>query len=232
MAQVIGRERCSTLIVSKPLRFYLVTAGDDKRLKSMLYRFGKHTHTSRMDVPFDAAIFWADYSFGQVTPFLYGSRAMPGTKINLELDRKWLAEFRNIPVNKPKIGIGRGAHFLNAMSGGRSWQRVDGHNEATLHHDIKNLLTGELVMAPSNHVAMMKTGDGGETILTANKSTKLEDDSEVVCCPNNFYDPEMIYYEHTNSMCVEADPSTLGYQKYTEQFFELMDTACNLSKSP
>lgn len=218
-------------VVSKPLRFYLVTAGEDKKIRSMLYRFGKHEHTSRTDTKFDAAIFWADPSFGQVTPFLYGSKAMPGVKMNLELDRKWLAEFRNLPVSMPKIGIGRGAHFLNAMSGGRSWQKVDGHNESVIHHDVKNLVTGEVVIAPSAHVAMLRAGNGGETILTANKAVKLEDDTEVMCYPNNFFDPEMIFYQHTNCMCVEADPSTLGYQKYTEMFFELLDTAYNLSKT-
>jgi hypothetical protein len=210
-------------IVNKlSFRFHLASRGDSKRLRGFLFERG-HTHTSRTDIDFDAAIFYAPEEQSIVTPFLYGAKAIQGVLLNLDLDRQWIARYKSLPPSFPKIGIGRGAQFLNVMSGGATWQIVEGHDTASQSHDLKLYESGELIQVPSNHKASMQAGYGCAVIGAANAAVKLVDHDTTYMNPNDWMDEEIIYYEHNNSLCLEPHPEKLGFKAYSNFAMELIE---------
>ena len=206
-------------------RFYIVGRGCTKQLRALLFNAG-HQQTTRADIDSDAAIFYAKDEESSVAPLLYGAKAIAGVKMNLDLDRRWIEEYHNLGHTFPKIGIGRGAHFLNIMSGGSVWQKADNH---TLPHDLKFFDTGELIQAPSSHSQLMTCGKHGTVVATANVSTKVEDDKDVINCSNPWSDDEVIYYEHTNSLCIEPHPEIQGYSAFSKKIVEIVETAISPS---
>jgi hypothetical protein len=196
---------------------------DPKQLRAMLYN-RKHSHTTRDDLDHDVAIFYGDDTDGDVTPLLYGAKAIPGIKPNFELDMKWIKEYNELPNTFLKVGIGRGAQFLNVMSGGALWQKVTGnHQGSSCSHDVKLLDTGELIVCHSDHKSMMRPGLQSYLIGVAKASVTIADDEEVMETPLDGYrDPEIVYYEHTNSLCFQPTPWLSG-ATYREKFFGMIE---------
>lgn len=105
-----------------------------------------------------------------VSPWLYGEEILQGTNTNLPRDRNDLMAW-NLGRNKFKVGICRGAQFLNIMSGGRMWQHVDGHTRDHLvcryvfdTNDHKVCRDMKQYKVTSTHHQMMIPGEGGYEI--------------------------------------------------------------------
>jgi len=166
-----------------------------------------------------------------VHPFLYGERELKQTQTDWIRDRTELNLLRRVPSQFPKIGICRGGQFLNVASGGAMWQHVDGHAEGKLHPmRLDGLDKGRMVEVTSTHHQMMIPTAEATVIATAAKSTVKMGDGR----PYNkrkpeevaerFEDTEVVYYEHSNSLCFQPHPEYGVLNNPCQRvFFEIMN---------
>ena len=164
-----------------------------------------------------------------VTPFLYGERKHPKTHCNLERDLKEVKLFRSLPSSLPKVGICRGAQFLNVMSGGSLWQHVDHHATAKGHLAKDMYAKNSFFHVTSTHHQMMIPGPEAAVLAAASCSEYKHGDSRVCHFPentNDFDDPEVVYYAGTNSICYQPHPEYAGSaNKANQEFFlEVLET--------
>ena len=93
----------------------------------------------------------------------------------------------------PCIGICRGAQLLNALSGGsldqHSEHHQSGHNLNILDHKSKRI---NLFYAPANHHQVMIPSADADLLATSNH--------------NDIEDAEVLYYEHSRSLCHQPHP--------------------------
>jgi gamma-glutamyl-gamma-aminobutyrate hydrolase PuuD len=108
--------------------------------------------------------------------------------------------------NKPKIGIGRGAHLLNMYNGGSSWQSVDNHLLGT--HRVTNLITGNVLFVTSEHWQVMRPTSSADILCVADVGKTYKDDQQEYTTAANAkaYDIEACFYSMTNSLCFQPSP--------------------------
>jgi hypothetical protein len=156
-----------------------------------------------------------------VSPFLYGQkRSKLGRESNYKLDMKETRLFRSFDPDIVKIGIGRGAEFLNVMNGGSLYQKVDGHYGG--FHMVRVFYDEELsyikgrraFMTRTNHYEMMMPskvlpciviGSASNCTFKYIENTKIDVDNQAGM---HFSDPEMLYYYDSNSLCIQPDISS------------------------
>ncbi len=202
----------------------LLAHSDSGRLWSMLRNEGYRV-TIRPDSHFDAVLFSGE---GPVSPLLYGEPSMIATnrpQPNYLRDRNEWRLLRRLPRDIPKIGVGRGAHLLNAFNGGYSLQDVTGHTGIKSGIHKIHLYNGDYFEVSSNHFQLMVAGDGAHELAWAQKSffkashqfrrIYTKDERE-----QKWDDLEMCYYQHNNSFCYEPIP--YGYHEDTEALFLMM----------
>lgn len=160
-----------------------------------------------------------------VSPDLYGEGRHRTTGNNPQRDRIESTLFNKFLAN-PKVGICRGGQFLNVMSGGQMYQNVDGHLG---DHTLFDTDTDERVVVTSTHHQMMRPSDKGKIIGTANESTFRQtfdhEYLEGVDYPPGS-DVEIVFYEHTNSLCYQPHPE-YGLKSCEEHFFEVINRYFN-----
>lgn len=157
-----------------------------------------------------------------VNPVYYKENTLFRTRIDPKRDvieglvfEKYLAT--------PKVGICRGGQFLNVFSGGALWQHVNNHVDP--HQVIDLLFTKKPLWVSSTHHQMMIPGEGSHllamtpTIVTEHMSGKKRDVPK--------YDPEVLWYPGTNSLCFQPHPefSIPQGKEHTEYFFKLLKWA-------
>lgn len=147
-----------------------------------------------------------------IHPFLYGETRHEKTIPSLTRDRDDIRILRNCGDSRSqvKIGICRGAQFLNVMvANGSLYQNVDGHDKG--YHDASDG-GGNLIRVSSTHHQQMIPGPNAKIILKAAETTKWEADSwfwDVNVAKgekNNWDDPEVIYYPEENMLCFQPHP--------------------------
>lgn len=159
-----------------------------------------------------------------VSPSFYGERALPHTYINYRRDKKDKYYFDKFPKAK-KIGICRGAQFLNVMNGGALWQHVNNHAKGD-HEAIDLLLTKNPVIVTSTHHQMMRPAPHGDVLAIAMESTMyLSADDKL---PKPEYDTEVVWYNDTETLCFQPHPeylNTKGENKNEckQYFFDLIN---------
>lgn len=125
-----------------------------------------------------------------VSPNLYGEKALPWTTFNPKRDLNDMMAYHFSSRAKLRLGICRGAQFLNVMSGGSLWQHVQGKDvsnnrpHASGQHRIhryrfrdkneldlsKNMVTdAREYNVTSTHHQMMKPSEDGLVIGVATK---------------------------------------------------------------
>ena len=144
-----------------------------------------------------------------VTPFLYGKAKHSTTFCNLDRDLREVAIFNNSPLDMPKIGICRGAQFLNVKNHGSMWQDVDKHAIGGCHDARSD--DGQVFMVTSTHHQMMIPGHGNNIVmLSAKESTRNTNvDTEYRYKQgeeNDWDDIEALFYWETNSFCFQPHP--------------------------
>ncbi len=143
-----------------------------------------------------------------VDPAYYNESVGKYTGINKDRDAKEIAIFDQFN-SRPKLGICRGSQLLTVLSKGKLIQHVEGH---TQDHTIEIPGWGEYFI-PSTHHQMMYPytlpKDDYELKAWSSKflsDTYLNGKDEEVKLPSDFYEPEIVEYFRTKSLCIQGHP--------------------------
>lgn len=162
-----------------------------------------------------------------IDPSWYGEPKYFRTHSHYKRDQREMLYYESF-LEVPKVGICRGGQFLNVMSGGSMWQHVAGHTD---HHKMIDLLftKSELKVPSTHHQMMLPSKDG--FILAVAKVAK----DHVSCAkepPDKpKYDPEVVWYPKTNSLCYQSHPEYNlpgNDNKHVDLFFDYIDWAFKL----
>lgn len=193
----------------------------DGGVSKMLTKHGHSIMYSGDPKDADIAIFTGGED---VHPIFYGEDVLSTTMSNLRRDKREIKVFRSLPLTMPKVGICRGAQFLNVMSGGSMYQHVDGHLGS---HEIdgEDWILDKKIKVSSTHHQMMRPSDEAWVMWTAQETRSVHTDSETIDTSHNadFVETELCYYTHTNSLCCQPHPEYEGYKELTEAFFVTID---------
>ncbi len=155
-----------------------------------------------------------------VDPRIYQHVRHPMTKIDYKFDSDSLKTWR-MAEGKPKVGICRGAQFLNVMNGGILYQHVDGHNLGLEDHRVfDEKEKGRSFDVTSDHHQMMLPTEEGDILLTAQESKVRE--LEFVGQDDPFSDVpdiECVYYSTTNSLCFQPHPEWCEFNSDCQNWF-------------
>lgn len=142
-----------------------------------------------------------------VHPEFYSELQGKYTSINKDRDVFEHKIFRSLGKNVLKVGICRGAQFLNVMSGGRLIQHVNGH---TTSHDITTVEGLNLNITSTHHQMMYPYDVKHHTLIAWSKyfrsETYLDGRNEEHEIPINFLEPEIVHFTNTNSLCIQGHP--------------------------
>lgn len=140
-----------------------------------------------------------------VSPHLYGDQKHPYTGNDPGRDAYETQVFEDASGRGlPKVGICRGAQFLNVMSGGRMYQHVENH---TRSHFITDVVTGDQVYVSSTHHQMMMPSSEGVLVAFSNLHGERQwYEGEVFKRDISNTDYEVVYYPHTSSLCFQPHP--------------------------
>ena len=148
-----------------------------------------------------------------VTPSFYGENKGKFTKNNKHRDDIEQDLFHRMYYQIPKLGVCRGAQFLTVMAGGKLIQHVTGHNNTT----DSIYYMGKVLNIPSDHHQMMypfnldksKYSILGHS-LHFKSDTYLNGENENIELPENFLEPEIVFYNDFNSLCIQSHPEWIS----------------------
>jgi hypothetical protein len=168
-----------------------------------------------------------------VDPSWYGQPKHFKTTCHSRRDHKEMVFFEKY-LDVPKVGICRGGQFLNVLSGGSMWQDVDGHalHPGKSHKVIDLLFTKNSLEVPSSHHQMMLPSDQGYVLAIANEAKHFLSMAKEKP-PKPKYDPEVVWYPKSLSMCYQSHPEyklKSGDTAHVDYFFDLIDWAFDLPK--
>jgi len=160
-----------------------------------------------------------------VNPSLYGEKIGKYTSIDKKRD-EICAEIFHIYNQIPKLGICRGAQFLTVMNGGKLIQHVEGHISS---HEISYIMNGNnypssLNITSTHHQMMFPFNLENNRYTLLAWATKfqsmvyLNGDNEQISLPEKFVEPEIVYYNKTNSLAIQGHPEYSSCDKATKQF--------------
>jgi len=155
---------------------------------------------------FDVAIFTPGPS---PSPFFYGEPRMDGVSCDISADMTEAALFRAIDHKIPKIGIGRGAQFLNIMNGGSSFQKITGHMGEP--HPIMDFMTWDEYKGTSLHSDEMIPAPNSVVLAGAQIADRKESYGATYIIDagsknHQWSDVEATWIEHTNCLCFQPRP--------------------------
>lgn len=158
-----------------------------------------------------------------VSPELYGEENV-GSYCSPERD-KYEEQVFDWAYSKdiPMVGICRGGQFLNVMNGGKMWQDVNNHAISGTHKAMCKYW-GE-IMVSSTHHQMMRAGNDGEVLVSAELSTyKLSDIGVWSGAPAkaNGRDTEVVYYGDTKSLCYQPHPEIVNEDHQCRKHFLML----------
>lgn len=157
-----------------------------------------------------------------VNPSLYGEQKFFKTMTNPKRDAREMVYFERFPTI-PKVGICRGGQLLNVLSGGALWQDVNNHVDE--HKAIDLLFSKKEITVSSTHHQMMIPGDGSYILCAAHQADRWHSGKKRKI-PQ--YDPEVLWYPKTNSLCFQPHPEkrlSNGSTECEDYFFDLIDWA-------
>lgn len=163
-----------------------------------------------------------------VSPYLYGEEKHPTTYNDPRRDLVEAGYYKVcLLLNKPMAGICRGGQFLNVMNGGKLYQNINHHaiggtHDATLacREDFINSI--HTYQVTSTHHQMMRVGNDGKLLLTANESTKLETDT--LTYEGKGEDVEAVWYGKSRSLCYQPHPEIVGKEDDCQElYFHLLN---------
>lgn len=160
-----------------------------------------------------------------VDPKMYGEDPLPETYYNPRRDALEAGVYGEcLGLNKPMVGICRGAQFLNVMQkGGKLWQDVN-HHALFDGHEVTLVKTGEVIPdMTSTHHQQMIAGENAEIIAVAALSTKKKGHGRLVDrLKPELDDMEVLWYPDTSTLCFQPHPE-IRHGKCRDFFLDLMD---------
>lgn len=144
---------------------------------------------------------------------LYGEEAIPECGwFNEKRDEHEVKVFHScVDFGIPMVGICRGGQLLNVLNGGKLWQDVTGHGSGS--HEAICSLTGKEYTVTSSHHQMMIPAEGSHILMVASVngeaqslSTHKKAHKRSVTPDELDRDPEVVWYEETQSLCVQFHP--------------------------
>jgi gamma-glutamyl-gamma-aminobutyrate hydrolase PuuD len=164
----------------------------------------------------DLVVFWGGED---VNPKLYGEKNKH-SHINPTSGRdrfEMLMWERAVRLQKPILGICRGAQFACVMSGGKLWQHVNNHSQ---DHQII-MANGEVVLVTSTHHQMMRPGKNTQTLGVSKEKLSLQKYNENGVFADNSPEVEIAYDPITNALMIQGHPE---YPHATTSFKNLTKT--------
>lgn len=166
-----------------------------------------------------------------VTPSFYNEQYQSKyTSCNFDRDVKekyFYDFFRQYNHKIPKLGICRGAQFLTVLNGGKLIQHVNNHKNS--NHSIETIY-GTIINIPSDHHQMMFP-----YILKENSyqligyserylsNIYFNGQDKNIELPSNFLEPEIVYYNNTNSLCIQSHPEWAINSKDSNYLLKIID---------
>jgi len=141
-----------------------------------------------------------------VHPSLYKENKGKHSVVNLNTDEFEQRLIKKVSNGTLKVGIGRGAHLLTALAGGKIIQHVNNNEHVT---QIIETADGEIKMSKKHH-QMMYPNDVDHVLIgwaKTNRSTVyLNGENENFELPKDFKEPEIVYYPKINALCIQGHP--------------------------
>lgn len=171
-----------------------------------------------------------------VSPYFYGEMRHPQTHCDEPRDKFEFACYK-ATMGKFRVGICRGAQFLNVMNGGFLYQHVDGHcNGAHTIRYIKADVARHIIsyhrnITSTHHQMMAPHSKTAHIWAQASESTKKE--TGVITNGQrrvfNFTgdhqsDVEICYYPNTRSLCFQPHPE-YNSKETRDLFFDCIERA-------
>lgn len=158
-----------------------------------------------------------------IDPGIYGEAKHPKTFFMSSLDDRWRSVYGHVRSSAwLKVGICRGAQFLNVMNEGRLWQDVDQHQGT--HEAIYTAKNGERMIfdVTSTHHQMMRPSPMWSEMWASCRLAKIRDTGLDRARPTVYSegpDPEVVFYTNTKSLCFQPHPEYEN--KSCRKLFEL-----------
>lgn len=157
-----------------------------------------------------------------VNPALYKQKPIELTHWNAHRDKIDEAIYdRAVDLGLPKVGICRGAQFLNVKAGGSMWQDVDNHRSVHYAYIETGAWEGMPIEVTSTHHQMMRLRDESRkdkeqrVLMVAYEAWNYQDDTGKYKAPDPEQDKpllpfdidiEAVYYADKLSMCFQPHP--------------------------
>jgi gamma-glutamyl-gamma-aminobutyrate hydrolase PuuD len=143
-----------------------------------------------------------------VNPEYYKQELGKFTHIDTGRDIFESTVWKKLPKSTLKLGICRGSQFLTVMSGGSLVQHVSGHigeHAIFLKDSVFNITsTHHQMMYP--YTLNKKSWDLLAHSTKLRSDTYLNGDDKEIDIPNNFLEPEIVYYKNTNALAIQGHP--------------------------
>lgn len=160
-----------------------------------------------------------------VNPDMYGEKVGSRTSINIERDELESKSY-DMLYRVPKLGICRGSQFLTVKSGGRLIQDVQGHATGKNHyiHTKEYGDYNKYNITSTHHQMMFPFNLNEDRYNLIAWSTKFLSDSylngnnEEIILPENFLEPEIVYYNDSKSLCIQGHPEFSNCQEVTKEY--------------
>lgn len=167
------------------------------------------------------------YGTSSVHPFLYGEHDIKQNSDPFDVcrDKREIRLYKNLPYGKKVIGLNRGALLLNILSGGRSYQLVDGHEHT---HRVRSKCATynkknpkkDIFYVNSEHRQLMIPPEQSLTLGVSFECTNKRTDrliskmSEEEC--------ELVYHWQTETLCSQFVPNP-ELEEANEFFFSMVE---------
>jgi GMP synthase-like glutamine amidotransferase len=127
----------------------------------------------------------------------------------------------------PKLGICRGAQLLTVYNGGKLIQHVEGHKN---NEQVIETTSGTTYTISSDHHQMMNPFElkkNSYELIAWSKyfqsNQYLNGKNENIKLPKNFLESEIIYYNNSNSLCIQPHPEWCIGSKGSEYCLKLIN---------
>jgi hypothetical protein len=153
-----------------------------------------------------------------IDPHFYGQPVGQYTHSNIHRDNAELIAYKTaVKENKKIIGICRGGQFMTAFHGGQLIQHVSGHGNG--EHNITmqdEIYEEEFRITTCHHQMMYPYGmkHPYEIIAWSSKNLSnvyLNGNNEEIKLPEDFVEPEIIYYPVIKGLAIQGHPEWMDY---------------------
>ena len=186
-----------------------------------------------------------------VYPGNYGEDTGSRTNYNKSRDRAEIICFQEArEYNKFIVSVCRGAQLITILSGGSLIQHVTNHAISGTHkiHLMNEDVDIDITSTHHQMMCPFWLDKKDYTILAKSmidlSTTYLDGNDEERNLPNNFVEPEMVYYKKTNALCIQGHPeympkdsSAVKYinvliREYLEDTVETTQKVANVIEAP